>query len=64
MKLKDRSFKPHGENNSAHKLTWEDVRTIRARFAQNNVTQTALAHEFEISISQISEIVNNKSWKE
>ena len=41
------------------KLTWDQVNEIRSRVGQ---TRTAIAKEFGMSPSQISRIINNKTW--
>lgn len=50
-----------GEQKSKN-LTENDVRTIRARYARGNVTQTELAKEYGVMPQNIGRIVNNKAW--
>lgn len=45
------------------KLTWEQVKEIRHRRANENVSVTALAKEYGVSRHTCSQIVNNKTWK-
>lgn len=52
-----------GEDHKMAKLTWEDVRQIRKRWA-NGERQAYLAKEFKMSNGQICEIVHNRAWKE
>jgi len=52
-----------GETHTQAKLTAEQVETIRARYAAGGVLQRELAVEFNISVPNISGIVNGKSWK-
>lgn len=51
-----------GEQNSHHKLTNEQVVSIRIRFDQGE-TIRFLAAEFGLTVSAISGIVNGRSWK-
>lgn len=53
----------HTENmqrSGATKLTWDQVREIRARW----VTTASLAREFGVSPGTITRIVSGRSWKE
>lgn len=52
-----------GSNNSQSKLTEEDVRKIRIRIKKTTDTLTQIAKEYNVSISIISRIKLNKSWK-
>lgn len=45
------------------KLTADQVRDIRARYAAGGVTQTALAQEFGISRSRLSNIIWGKTYR-
>lgn len=51
-----------GERNGRHKLTAQQVRDIRERYAQNSVSQSSLAKEFGLHVSSINEIINYKKW--
>lgn len=53
-----------GENNANSKLTWAQVREIRALYATGEWTQTKLAERFDALQVNISRVVNHKSWKE
>jgi hypothetical protein len=46
------------------KLTGAQVREIRARYAAGGITQTALATEYGVSQTQVSDIITRKSWAE
>lgn len=50
-----------GEDNPHHKITENDVREIRARYAAGE-TQTALAKEFGVSSMNVSNICRFKKW--
>lgn len=50
-----------GEGHGASVLTEANVRELRAR-AQAGVPQSALAREFGISASHVSQIVRRKAW--
>ena len=54
----------HGERNGRAKLTWEDVRKIRAEYATGTISQTQLAKKYGVRQCQISEIIRNVSWVE
>lgn len=51
-----------GEKHGASKLTEADVLEIRKRYATGRITQRALAEEYGVTQSVISEIVNRKIW--
>ncbi|WP_460941414.1 hypothetical protein [Sediminivirga luteola] len=51
-----------GENNSAAKLTAQQVSEIRRRYATGGVTQVALAEQFGVDQAHISSIVRRKAW--
>ena len=53
-----------GENNNASKLTWEDVRYIRARYKKRTNKQKDFAALFGVSRPCISYIIQNKTWIE
>lgn len=50
-----------GEKNPNHKLTWERVGEIRARYVEG-ARQKALAQEFGVTQAHVSAIVLGKSW--
>lgn len=52
---------PYGENASSSKLTWEDVRLVRARVASGE-KRKVLAEEFGVSITCIAHIVRWLTW--
>lgn len=52
-----------GERNGNARLDWDAVRAIRARHA-SGMTQAALAAEYRVSGSAISQIVNGRKWVE
>lgn len=54
----------HGDRNGRAKLSWDDVREIRRRYAAGGVSQTQLAKEFGVRQCQISEIIRGVSWIE
>ncbi len=56
--VKGRSLK--GENHVNSKLTWDQVRSIRA----DARSCLEVGSEYEISSSQVSNIKRNKQWKE
>lgn len=52
----------HGERNNSARLTTTQVAQIRAR-RTGGETQRALAREFGVSESQISNIIRNRHWR-
>lgn len=52
-----------GSNNSQAKLIEMDVLGIREKYKSKKYKQKDLAKEYKISITNISNIVNNKIWK-
>ncbi len=53
-----------GESNPNSKLSESDVREIRDRYADGEVTQTALANEYGVSQFAIGTIVRRETWVE
>lgn len=60
-KIKDGTSR--GEMNPKAKLSWAEVREIRARAAAGE-TKTALGESFRVNSSCISKIINGVNWKE
>ena len=54
--------KMHGSANKNAKLTEDVVREIRRRYAQGGVSQQALADEYGVSQSKISDAIHRKTW--
>lgn len=52
-----------GSNNGASKLTEQDVRDIRARYATREISQRKLADEYGVHASLIGFIVRRKYWQ-
>jgi NUMOD4 motif/HNH endonuclease len=52
-----------GEATGSHRLTENQVRDIRTRYGLRQANQQALADEFGVHNSTISDIVNFKKWK-
>lgn len=55
---------PRADKNGMARLTWNDVRTIRQRYADGGVSQSTLAVDFDIDQTSISRIILNKTWRE
>lgn len=53
--------KPHKNGNA--KLTMEDVKEIREKYAKGDIIQKELGRQYGINRSHISHIINGKSWK-
>lgn len=53
-----------GERNAQAKITWAIVRQIRRLYQPRKVTQKQLAHMFQISRENVSQITLNKAWRE
>ena len=61
---RDRGNPTIGENSGMSKLTNQQVKEIRELYAGGGViTQRELSERFNIDRSEISRIVNNKTWK-
>ena len=52
-----------GEDNFSSRLTEENVREIRLRYAAGGISQYILAKEFGVYQGNISSIINGKKWK-
>lgn len=63
MMAKGRDSAPKGEDHTQAKLTRQDVGEIRALYASTNLKQRHLAKMYGVAISQISRVVNKKTWK-
>lgn len=53
-----------GEDNGFAKLTWDNVRAMRTRYAKGGISQTTLGHMYGVSQDTVSLIVRNKRWRE
>ena len=54
---------PSGESHYNAKLTTDNVRAIRARYAAGGISQPALAREYGTSLSNVWAIIHNRSWR-
>jgi len=54
----------HGERNPKAKLTWDQVREIRLRYAAGGIRQIDLAREFGVSQPTIGSIVQGDTWRD
>lgn len=61
--IKSRQSKMIGEKNPCRKLSWEQISDMRSRFSRNEIRAKDLIKEYGMSPSQISKILNEKSWK-
>jgi len=52
-----------GEKSPTSKLTWDETYKIRKEYSLGNYTQKQLSEKYNISCSQIRDIINNVSWK-
>ena len=52
-----------GEKNARSKLTEQQVREIREKYAKGNTTQKRLADEYGMERSGINGVVNRHNWK-
>lgn len=55
-------FVRRGEARGQSKLREQDVKVIREKYAQGNVSQLALASEFGVAQTVISAIIRRKKW--
>ncbi|QGJ93008.1 HNH endonuclease [Gordonia phage Kabocha] len=60
-KMKARNLR--GTKNGQSKLTEADVREIRKLYAQGGYTQQALAKQFGVAQSKVSDVINRRTWK-
>lgn len=51
-----------GSVHSSAKLTEDDVREMRRKYAMNESNQTELSREYGVSSGRVSEIITLKSW--
>ena len=58
------SYDRHGERNPKAKLTWDQVREIRKRYAADGIRQKDLAHEYGVTQANIGFIVRGETWRE
>ena len=54
----------NNRNKRNNKLTMKKARRIRVKYAKGKITQRELAAKHNVASSIISDIVNNKIWKE
>lgn len=57
------TFNPPVGEDASHKLTEEQIRKIRIRYATGVITQKQLAKEYGIHQVTVSEIVTRKIWR-
>jgi len=62
--VRGRRSPQQGERNNRAKLTWADVREIRAIYAAGGVSTTALAQQYGVSQPAVSQIILRKTWRE
>ena len=60
---KGRNNQAKGEKNGMTKLTEQEVREIREKYAKGNIFQKELADEYGVRQSTIGFIITHKSWK-
>lgn len=58
-----RGRSPKGQRHPGAKLTEDDVRRIRERVRGDGCTQTAVAEEFGVCRSTVSQIVSGRRWQ-
>jgi hypothetical protein len=63
MTEKGRNANMKGERNPAHKVTADEVREIRRRYAAGGVTQQELGNEFGLTQGIISHMIVRRTWK-
>jgi hypothetical protein len=62
MRAKGRDLKARGERSGRSRLTEENVRDIRERFAAGFIRQKHLASEYNVTATSIRAIVRRKTW--
>lgn len=63
MMQRRRNRQPRGEDQGSAKLTTEQVREIRRRYALGGISQQALGNEYGINQRTVSKIVRQSAWK-
>lgn len=63
MLAKGRNTGPKGERNAGHKVTADQVREIRRRYADGGTSQQQLGDEFGITQSIVSHMITRRTWK-
>jgi hypothetical protein len=63
MMKKGRRNPPAGVRSHSAKLTWEQVEEIRKLWSEEHLRKADLAYMFGVHCSQISRIINGKTWK-
>jgi hypothetical protein len=53
----------NGQAPDVAKLDWHRVEEMRARHKAGGVTYRKLADEYDVSLQQVSDIINNKKWE-
>jgi hypothetical protein len=61
---KGRGVDNSGVKNGMSKLTWNQVRDIRAKYILRQYSQSKLAREYGVVQDTICAVVSGKSWKE
>lgn len=64
MARKGRGRGPRGSDQPTAKLTWDQVRNIRERFARGGISQQALAGEYGVGQACVSDIILQRTWKD
>lgn len=62
MLAKGRGDDRRGERHPGHKLTADDVREIRSRYAAGGISQRRLGAEYGVGDRAVSYIVNRHTW--
>ena len=45
-------------------LTWDEVREIRRRYVEEDITQVQLAREYGVCPATIHNVISHKFWKD
>lgn len=62
MHRKGRAASFRGEHHKLAKLTADDVREMRRRYAPGKITMQALADEYGVSLGRVHEIIKRGGW--
>jgi DNA-binding transcriptional regulator YiaG len=57
------AHRARGERHSQSKLTAEDVREIRRRYEAGGISQTALAREYDVNQTIVSDLIRRETWR-
>jgi group I intron endonuclease len=64
LKRPDLAERQSGDKTNLAKLSWEQVRAIREEYSHGQITLSALATKYGVTLNTIARIIRNESWKD